>query len=231
MRELDDLKQEVTGLRTALREKEVLLREIHHRVKNNMQIVQSLVTLQSRNVQDPIVLAGLRDCQNRIRAMALIHEKLSGSSDTGRVDFTEYLQDLTKTLLKSYGRPEQKIRLTAECPPVSLTIDQAVPCGLIIFELVSNGYKYAFPDKTSVGSITVSLRKIGNDMELSVQDDGVGLPHGFDVQKTQTLGLRLVCNLVQQLKGDIQVETRHGGTQVKIVFPLQTKILEQEAVS
>jgi two-component sensor histidine kinase len=193
----------------------VLLKEIHHRVKNNLQIISSLLNLQSDNIDLADPARTFRESQDRIRSMALIHEKLYRSGDVARIDFREYVESLTSGLYRSYF-PGPGVRIFADVENVSLDIDLAVSCGLIINELVSNALKYAFPDGRA-GKIHVSLAGDGDSYTLTVSDDGVGLPPGLDFRDTPSLGLQLVNTLVGQLEGTIELDSAEG-TRFKITF-------------
>jgi two-component sensor histidine kinase len=215
-RTVQQLEESNRRLGESLREKETLLREIHHRVKNNLQIVYSLVNLQSTHVQDPRTLAGLQDCRERVRTMALIHEKLYGSRDLDRIDFADYVQDLARDLLRTYGAAG-RVRLSVEAERIPFDIQEAVPCGLIVYELVSNALKHAFPQGRE-GEIRVSLRRaVDGPVALSVSDNGVGLPPDLDVANTRSLGLHLVHNLARQAGGEVRV-TRDGGTSFQLIL-------------
>jgi two-component sensor histidine kinase len=199
----------------SLLEKEVLLKEIHHRVKNNLQIISSLLNLQSDNIDLADPARTFRESQDRIRSMALVHEKLYRSGDVARIDFREYVESLTAGLYRSYF-PGPGVRIFADVENVSLDIDLAVSCGLIINELVSNALKYAFPEGRA-GEIHVSLAGDGDSYTLTVSDDGVGLPPGLDFRDTPSLGLQLVNTLVGQLEGTIELDSAEG-TRFKITF-------------
>jgi two-component sensor histidine kinase len=216
------LKGEVTektraqeALSASLREKEVLLKEIHHRVKNNLQIISSLLSLQTTSSGREGAAEALRDSQNRIRSMALIHEKLYMSADIAHVDFREYVETLTRNLFKSYS-PGPRVRMVVDVDRVPLGIDTAIPCGLIINELVSNALKYAFPDGRP-GEIRIRLAYDSGTCRLTVSDDGAGLPDGFDYRNTNSLGLQLVSILTEQLEGTVELDTVRGTT-FKVTF-------------
>jgi PAS domain S-box-containing protein len=218
-RDVTDRKKADESLKASLQEKEVLLKEIHHRVKNNLQIVTSLIKLQAESVQNQQIRDVLKESQNRIRAMALIHEKLYRSPDLARTNLAAYVSDLMQELTRSYGIHPQAIQLQTQIEDILLNIDTAIPCGLIINELVSNALKYAFPDAR--GHIWVQCRLIdANCCELIVGDDGIGLPPDFDSQNTESLGLQLVYGLTQQVGGDIHVD-RNQGTQFRITVPIE----------
>jgi two-component sensor histidine kinase/DNA-binding NarL/FixJ family response regulator len=202
-------------VRASLREKEILLKEIHHRVKNNLQIISTLLDLQSDHILDEQSLRFFRDSQDRIKSMALIHEKLYQTRDFISINFGEYIANLVKYLFSSYVTDPGRIALVLDVAPATLEIDQAIPFGLIVNELVSNSLKYAFPGERR-GAITVSLRTKGDDgIELQVKDNGVGLPPGLDIENTDSLGLQLVFMLVRQIGGEIE-RGYEGGTSFTI---------------
>ena len=202
------------------REKEVLLQEIHHRVKNNLQIITSLLRMQSRAVQDPACSEALRECQNRVASMALIHDKLYRARDLARVSFGEYVRDLTNNILTSYALPARSVRVRFDIDDLPLSLDYAVPCGLILNELMSNCLKHAFPVGHS-GTVYVGFHAEGEEeLCLVVRDDGVGVPADVDLGRTSSLGWRLIRALVEQLGGVVQCQTA-GGTSVEIRFARQ----------
>ncbi|MCB9421393.1 MAG: hypothetical protein H6667_16440, partial [Ardenticatenaceae bacterium] len=205
-------------IEASLHEKEVLLKEIHHRVKNNLQVISSLLNLQSSSVADKENLSVFQDSQNRIRSMALIHQKLYQSSDLARVDFDDYIRELTAHLAQSY-RFATPAEIYFDLEPILLEIDTAVSCGLIINELVSNIFKHAFPPDKN-GKIFIKFRQTSHrNLILMVGDNGVGMPEEIDCHNTMTLGLQLVNMLVDQLSGDFHVE-RTPGTTFIITFPV-----------
>jgi two-component sensor histidine kinase/CBS domain-containing protein len=217
--ELAERKRAQEQLKASLKEKEVLLKEIHHRVKNNLQIISSLLKLQSSYVKDEQGLTMFKDSQNRIRSMALIHEKLYQSQDLSRIDFAEYIRDLTSTLLRSYKANAQEITLKTQVNNIWLNVDTAIPCGLIINELISNCLKHAFPslgNKDNKICIKIDSSP-DNQFTLVVSDNGIGLPPELDFQNTESLGLELVCSLAEQLEGNIELDRNHG-TSFKITF-------------
>jgi two-component system, sensor histidine kinase PdtaS len=205
LRDITERKREEEKIRASLREKEILLKEIHHRVKNNLQIISSLLNLQSAHIRDPRALEVFKEGQGRVRSMALIHEKLYQSADLARVDFSEYIRNLAAYLFRSYEVNAGAVTLNVEAEDVLLGVDTAIPCGLIINELVSNSLKHAFPGATR-GAINITLRPGGGErLTLCVSDDGVGLPEGFDLLDTPSLGLQLVNTLARQLGGEVEV--------------------------
>jgi len=194
-------------IRASLAEKEVLLKEVHHRVKNNLQIISSLLDLQSDYLRDEQSRAVIRESQNRIRSMALIHQKLYQSESFAFVNFREYIEELVTELFVTYAKEPDLIKLNVDVGEVALGMDEAIPCGLIVNELVSNSLKHAFPHGRS-GDVTVKCH-IGADsrVELTIADTGIGLPPGLDLETTGTLGLQLVSMLVKQLRGELLVDS------------------------
>jgi PAS domain S-box-containing protein len=197
--------------------REILLKEIHHRVKNNLQIVSSMLNLQSEYFRDPRTVELLAESQNRIRSISLIHDMLYRSNDLSRVNLGEYIESLTAHLVRSFGNERSKIDLRIRAENIVLGLDTAIPCGLIINELVSNSLKYAFPDGRK-GLITVDLEsQDGGTYALAVRDNGVGFPAGLDFRKTTTLGLQLVGMFVEQLDGVMSMHNKQG-TEFRITF-------------
>jgi two-component sensor histidine kinase len=203
-------------VRGSLREKEVLLKEIHHRVKNNLQVVSSLLNLQAGQTDDGLATTLLKDSQNRIKAMALIHENLYRSSDLALVNFANYATGLLEFLVPAYDT-ESKVTFQVQAEEMWLNLDTAIPCGLIINELISNALKHAFPKGTG-GLIQVEMGRDGEWLHLSVKDDGVGFPKGLDFRNTSSLGLQLVNSLASQLDGTVEL-LNGTGTTFKITFP------------
>ncbi len=215
--EIAERKQAEEQIKASLKEKEVLLKEIHHRVKNNLQIISSLLKLQARSIKDIQTLEIFNESQSRIRTMALIHESLYQSNDLSKINFAEYLRKLAANLFRSYEITSSGIKQIINVDNVFLEIDVAVPCGLIINELVSNSLKYAFPSGNE-GEVKIELCSEQNrHFTLIVSDNGIGLPKNLDLQETRTLGLQLVNNLVDQLEGSVEVDV-NGGTEFKIQF-------------
>lgn len=216
--DITERKEAEDQLRLSLQEKEVLLKEIHHRVKNNMQVISSLLDLQSVQITDPRARAPFRDSQNRIKSMALIHERLYQSPDLARIDFTDYLRILVPRLFDSYQTTDQQVSLRLEAEEISLEVSQAIPCGLIINELIANALRHAFPGGRQ-GQLLLSMEKTaGDEIALVVADNGVGLPEEVDLGKASTLGLQLVQVLTRQLKGSVAVD-RSAGTRFELRFP------------
>jgi PAS domain S-box-containing protein len=216
-------------LKASLAEKEVLLREVHHRVKNNMQIMSSLLNLQTIDIKDPTAVHLLKECQRRIRAMALVHEKLYLSKDLANIDFSQYIQSLTLHLFQSYQIHPHSIKLAMNMERIFLNINTAIPCGLIVNELVSNALVHAFPDGRT-GEIRIELFRAEGDKNcLVVNDNGVGFPESLDFRKTETLGMQIIAMLVDQLDGQVELD-RHQGTSFKIVFETQRQKPHSSAI-
>jgi two-component sensor histidine kinase len=220
-KDITERKQAEEQLNQSLREKEVLLQEIHHRVKNNMQVISSLLKLQAATIEEESLRAPFRESEHRVRAMSLVHEKLYQSKDFTHVPFRDYLTSLIRYLYQSSAPQAGRIELVTEIEELPLTITHAIPCGLIVNELVSNAFTHAFPGERK-GTITISLRSPEPQAyELTVSDNGIGLPEAIDPHTTTSLGLHLITILVEdQLKGEITVE-RTGGTRVRIRFRTQ----------
>lgn len=216
--DITDRKKAEMELVKSVEEKEILLREVHHRVKNNLTVISSLLNLQAGKIHSPEeATAAFSKSRDRIVAMALVHEELYASKDYTRVDMREFIRKLTRQLQEIYC-PEEGICLHAEVGEVSLDVNQSIPCGLILNELITNSFKYAFPARDR-GNVTVGLRSAeGNQMELWVCDDGVGLPHALAELEKQSLGLVLVRLLVEQLMGRLEINGDQGAC-FRVFFP------------
>jgi PAS domain S-box-containing protein len=208
--------REEDEIKASLKERETLLKEIHHRVKNNMQIISSLLSLQAAQATQPETVEMLDESQRRIRSMALIHEKLYRSGSLAEIDFGDYVESLGAELLRIYNVPLGTITITVDIENVQLGVDTAIPCALIINELVSNSLKYAFPDGRT-GDVTVALQRANGAHTLTVADDGVRFPADLDFRATDSLGMQLVVMLVNQLEGTIELN-RENGTAFVISF-------------
>ncbi|MCH7571018.1 MAG: GAF domain-containing protein [Deltaproteobacteria bacterium] len=197
-------------IRTSLNEKEVLLKEVHHRVKNNLQVISSLLNLQARNIDDELARDILRESRNRVRAMALIHEQLYQSEDLARIPFGVYIRKLTNDLYRTYQVDSDHVTVNITAGDLLVGIDTAIPCGLIINELVSNSLKHAFP-AGAPGEIVICLEvdKEGNFV-LTVSDNGVGIPDGLDLRNAESLGMQLVSSLVDQLGASLEIDGSRG---------------------
>jgi PAS domain S-box-containing protein len=216
--DITERQQAEETIKASLQEKEVLLKEIYHRTKNNLQVVCSLLNLQAARCSDPQLLQAFQDTGNRIRSMAMVHEKLYQSKDLSRIDLKDYIKDLANSLLINYQTEYGKISLHLDLQSVIVNIDTAMPSGLLLNELISNAIKYAFPGERQ-GTIRIFLRSTADgDIELRVADDGVGLPPELDVWNTDSLGLKLIMNLAaNQLQGKVEVR-REQGTEFCIIF-------------
>lgn len=210
------------SMAAALREKEVLLQEVHHRVKNNLQVISSLISMQIRTIETKSARAALDECQSRIQAIALIHEKLYQSKDFGRVSFADYMRSLATNIFDVAGVSLGRVHLALDIGGVTLPVDKAIPCGLMVNELIINAIKHAFP-ADAPGRVSVSMSSDGGTVTLVVEDDGIGLPAGFDVWAATTLGLQLVCTLAEQLEATLVM--REGpGARFQVSFTLEQEI-------
>lgn len=203
------LGEELEHSRISLGEKEQLLKEVHHRVKNNMQIISSLLNLQSDKIIDTKVLSMLRESQNRIKSMALVHEMLYKSQDLSKISLHTYIQNLCVSIGDSYSVPESDIEFVFDFEENLLfDIDKMIPLGLILNEIISNSLKYAFPNK--IGTISIVLQTEANKYNLIVSDNGIGLKRNFDLDKDSHLGIQLIHMLVEQLEGKVKCENSNG---------------------
>ncbi len=211
--EIQERQKVETVILESLKEKEILLKEIHHRVKNNIQIVLSMIRLQGSKVQDEKYIRMFQECANRVQSMALMHEKIYDSPKLGAVDFSDYLQDLVSELVQVYDVDSNLVEIQIETNGISLDIDQGIPCGLVILELISNSITHAFPgEMKGFVKITLSfLDETSNLLELKIKDNGIGLPIGFDFRNNKSLGLQIVKTLCEkQLKGKIDLNRSPG---------------------
>ncbi|CAJ35860.1 sensor histidine kinase [Methanocella arvoryzae] len=215
-RDISDRKAAEEQLNNSLKEKEVLLKEIHHRVKNNLQIISSLLNLQSAYIKDDRDLHIFKDCQNRVRSMALVHEKLYRSESLSKIDFGEYVRSLAGTLYNSYGATQEQIRFDLDIKDIFLDVDAAIHCGLLVNEIISNSFKHAFPGGRK-GRVWVNMKEDARGIDMVIGDDGVGLPEDMDIYNTGTLGIQLVTSLAAQIGGDLTLD-RSNGTVYRIRF-------------
>ncbi|HEU4611483.1 MAG TPA: PAS domain S-box protein, partial [Kofleriaceae bacterium] len=221
LRDITEQKRARDLLEESLHEKEVLLREIHHRVKNNLQVISSLLNLQLASEPSEEARKGLVESQSRIQSMALIHQLLYQSKDLARIDFDEYLRALVDYLVSALD-DSGRIAATVTAPHVRLDLDRSIPCGLIVNELVTNAFRHAFPDQRS-GNVWVEVHPIdGNMLVLEVRDDGIGMPPGFELRRAHSFGLQIALSLTNQLGGTIELESG-AGTTVRIAFPLPSQ--------
>ncbi|MGH8066135.1 MAG: PAS domain S-box protein [Candidatus Entotheonellia bacterium] len=216
-RDVTDRRHAEEQIKASLQEKEVLLKEIHHRVKNNLQIISSLLNLQSKHINDPKALQMFIDSQNRVKSIALIHEILFRSRDIAKIDFAEYIKNISVQIFRLYGAYSRKITLEVNVKNIMLDVDTAIPCGLIVTELVSNSLKYAFSDGKE-GSIYIEFSSDSTGtLTLIVSDNGIGFPKHVDFQNMYSLGLKLVVALANQLAGTVELDSSCGTT-FKIMF-------------
>jgi PAS domain S-box-containing protein len=218
-RDITERKNQEAQILASLKEKEILLREIHHRVKNNLQVISSLFNLQMERLADPLILSVFRESQDRILSMSMVHEALYQSESFSEIDFADYLESFVRRLLSSYCADPNQVELRINAESVTIGIDQAIPCGLIVHELVSNAFKHAFPaGRKKKGLLEVMFRRVGNDLRLTVRDNGAGLPESISFAKSESLGFRLVGILIEQLDGKMSVK-RKPGAEFIVTFP------------
>ncbi len=222
IRDITRQKRTEEKLKNSLKEKEVLLKEIHHRVKNNLQVISSLLNLQASFLEDKRVAEALRDSQNRVKSMALIHELLYHSGALNKIDFQDYMRSLVSHVSGSY-KNRNDISIDIDIDDIIFNVDFAIPCGLIVNELLANSMKHAFP-QGGPGNVLIKLKKTSRDgiplMRLTFNDNGIGLPEDIDVDSTRSLGLQLIKMLTQQIKGELSTITGTGeGVQFSITFP------------
>jgi two-component sensor histidine kinase len=204
-----------------MNDKEMLLKEIHHRVKNNLMVISSLLSMQSRDIEDEKAKAFFRESQNRAQSMALIHERLYRSTDLKKIDLGEYIFSLATDLFNTYTTDPDKIKLEIDVEEIMIDINVTIPLGLILNELITNSLKYAFPGENK-GKLTIKFYKNVNEFFLIVSDDGVGIPEDFDLTESDSLGMRLIDSLIDQLDGELELEGSHGTT-FRIKFPEKYK--------
>lgn len=201
----------------SLKEKDLLLKEIHHRVKNNLQIIISLLNLQSGYIKDEETLKAVREGQNRVRSMALVHEKFYQSEELGEIDFKEYTEKLCTFLKQSYSSQDAPITITVDANGIGFDMDTAMPCGLLITEIVSNSLKYGFPGNRE-GEIRIEFSKVAEKkVRMTISDNGIGLPHDFDIEKSESLGMQLIIALTSQLDGELKF-SGESGTNFSVTF-------------
>lgn len=215
--DVTDRKNAEAQLKQSLQEKEILLKEIHHRVKNNMQVISSLLDLQAQKIQDATLITMFQESQQRVKSMALVHEKLYQTENLSCIDFGDYIATLANELMSMWHMDTRNVAMKTSAISASLDVDAAVPCALILNELVTNCCKYAFPDDRP-GSIEVDFYRQDSRYVLTVRDDGIGLPEGFDPAASETLGLQLVSVLAKQLRGNVLLNSQNG-TEVTVSFP------------
>jgi two-component sensor histidine kinase len=213
------VKERTQDLVAAVGEKEALLKEIHHRVKNNLQVISSMLNLQSRRITDASLKDVFEESQQRIQTIALVHERLYQSRDLSNIGFDDYLKSLVANVMSAQNAAARNVTATTEVEGVSLPIQRAIPCGLIVNELVTNSLKHAFPNDRT-GIIEVTMKSDGDHVELRVSDDGVGLPTSLDPAKAKTLGLDLVYTFAEQLDATVDVRSTTTGAAFTLRFPM-----------
>jgi len=216
--DITDRKIAEQKIRESLKEKEVLLAEIHHRVKNNLAVITGLLELQAQGTDDASAKQVLRDSQLRINSMALIHEKLYQSENFSKIQFGNYISELTDVITRSYVTNEKPVEFNIQSDPAELTITQAIPCGLLLNEVVTNAMKHAFEGRDK-GEIEIKMKKEGEKIRLTISDDGVGLPDNFEELEKKSLGMTLIHTLTSQLNGELEIQS-NGGTAYELVFPV-----------
>jgi two-component system, sensor histidine kinase PdtaS len=194
-----------------LQDKEMLMKEIHHRVKNNLMIISSLLSLQSRYIKDEATREIFKESETRAKSMALIHERLYRSGDLKSIDFPDYIRSLTRDIFNTYVTSRGRVQLQMDVQDVRVDVNSAVPLGLIINELVTNSLKYAFPDDRE-GIIRIRFHEDGDEYVLEIGDDGIGIPDDFDIEKSNSLGMLLVNSLTSQIRGELELKRDHGTT-------------------
>ena len=215
--DITESKKMANQIVASLKEKDLLLKEIHHRVKNNLQIIISLLNLQSGYIKDEETLKAVREGQNRVRSMALVHEKFYQSDELGEIDFKEYTEKLCHFLKQSYAEQEAPINIVVQAEGIGLDMDTAMPCGLLITEIVSNALKYGFPNNRE-GEIRITFTKTGEKkIRMDISDNGIGLPAGFEIEKSESLGMQLIIALTSQLDGELKFSA-DSGTHFSITF-------------
>jgi len=218
--DISERKQAEEKIKKSLKEKEVLLAEIHHRVKNNLAVITGLLELQVYNTSSEEAIDVLTNSQMRVNSIALIHEKLYQNKNLSEICFEQYLKDLTDAILASMGSSQTDIDISMNIDPVSLTVNQAIPCGLILNEIITNAFKHAYPEKEK-GNITINLNRRGDDIYLYVVDDGIGIPDEIDLEDPKSLGIKLIHTLSTQLNAEAEFSNQNPGTKFALQFTLE----------
>ncbi len=218
--DISERKQAEEKIKKSLKEKEVLLAEIHHRVKNNLAVITGLLELQVYNTSSEEAIDVLTNSQMRVNSIALIHEKLYQNKNLSEICFEQYLKDLTDAILASMGSSQTDIDISMNIDPVSLTVNQAIPCGLILNEIITNAFKHAYPEKEK-GNITINLNRRGDDIYLYVVDDGIGIPDEIDLENPKSLGIKLIHTLSRQLNAEAEFSNQNPGTKFALQFTLE----------
>jgi two-component sensor histidine kinase len=215
-----EIEERLKQLKASLHEKDILLKEVHHRVKNNLQVISSLIDLQAERLTDPAMRTLFRDTRDRVRSMALVHEKLYQSADLAHTELGAYIRNVMKELFLAHGEVSSKVTLQLQLEPVLLPVDMAIPCGLILNELATNSLKHAFVGREH-GTIEIQLTSVRNEsVHLRFRDDGWGLPAGLKLDAAESLGLRLIRMLSKQLRGEVKTHSGEGTT-FELHFQLQ----------
>ena len=209
MKSKEALEEKIKQLEASLNEKTALLKEVYHRVKNNFQVIISLINLQIDSINNSLAKKILIESNTRIKAMVLVHERLYQTANLAEIEIQPYINDLLRFPIEAYGINEEQIKFVVNVDPISLPVDEATLCGLIINELITNAIKYAFPLEKK-GQITVSLKLLDKTVKVTVEDNGIGLPDSFDINSNKTLGMNLIINLTKQLRGEVIVKNDHG---------------------
>ena len=218
-RDITEFKKAEWKLKESIAEKDILLKEVHHRVKNNLQVISSILNLQTSYIKDEKTLEIIRESQNRIKSMSFIHESLYQTTNFSSIKFYEYIEKLSRNLVQTYAF-EKDIKLETKLEKVDVSLDQAIPCGLILNELISNALKYAFVGDKNGGTLKIVLSEKEENISITIEDNGVGIPDDLDVENTDSLGLQLVFTLIEQLEGTISLNTKTG-TKYLITFAKQ----------
>jgi len=216
--DITERKQAEEQIKRDLKEKEIMLKEIHHRVKNNLQIMSSLLSLQASKINDERISMILNESKSRIQSMSIVHEMMYQNQDFARIDMKYYINKLIASLTLLYYQNAEQIKIIDKCKNVQIDLNRAIPCGMIINELVSNAIKHAFPDKRK-GEIDIRLEEKSGKVHLSVRDDGIALPPGFKSSEVDTLGMAIISDLTEQLDGILKVVQGDGFKEFNVVFP------------
>ena len=213
-----EINQNMIRIEIQNNEKEILLKEIHHRVKNNLQIITSLLSLQNQNIEEVVLKQIFTSSQMRIKSMAIIHELLYQSNNFSKIDYQDYLQHLSQSLLDSYGQPNQDISLHIDAHAIQFNLETAIPLGLIINEAVTNSLKHGFKDRAE-GILKISVELMEKEFyKMTIEDNGIGIPKDFNLEKSKSLGTNLMNKLVRQLEGNVTVESGYSGTALHFLF-------------
>ncbi len=222
VRDITDHKNYEHAIKKSLKEKETLLTEVHHRVKNNLAIISGLLEMQVFNAEDEQLLAKLKESQSRIQSIAMVHEKLYSSDSFSEIAIDQYIEDLLDWIEGSMSDYEKDITVEKEMDAILLTVNQAIPCGLLLNELITNCYKHAFTGQDS-GKIRISVKQKGSEIELHVEDSGLGLPDDFDLEEESSLGMTIINTLTHQLNGNLEIISEGTGTSFTLTFNIENE--------